>query len=68
MTEANGPEPPGSLWFTLDEALELLAALEVARSALADSGHLTVVMALEPQLRNLNRKLGFDDQGGADDI
>ena len=66
MSDPNGAEPPGFVWYTLDEALELLAALEDARGALTDSGHLTVVLALEPQLRELNRKLGFDDQGGAD--
>ena len=68
MTDPNGAEPPGSVWYTLDDALGLLGTLEDARDALTASGHLTVLLALEPQIRELNRKLGFDDQGGADDL
>jgi hypothetical protein len=68
MTDPNGREPPGSVWYTLEEALDLLAALEDARAALTDSGHQTVVLTLEPQVRDLSRTLGFDDQGDADDV
>jgi hypothetical protein len=61
-------EPPRHIWYTLGEALELLAVLEDARDALIDAGHLSVVVAVEAQVRDLNRRLEFDDPwGGADD-
>lgn len=60
-------EPPRHVWYSLDEALELLAALEDARDALIDAGHLTVVVALEAQVRELSRKLDFDDPEGSAD-
>jgi hypothetical protein len=53
-------EPPRHVWYSLEEALELLAALEDARDALIDSGHLAVV-ALETQVRELSHRLEFDD-------
>ncbi len=60
-------EPPREVWFSLDEALELLATLEDARDALIESGHLSVVMTVESQIRELSRRLDFDDpQGDAD--
>jgi len=37
--------------YELDEALELLADLEDGRDCLIESGHLTVVLALEAELR-----------------
>jgi hypothetical protein len=55
-------EPPRHVWYTLDEALELLAVLEDARDGLIDAGRLTVVVALEAQVRALSRKLEFDDR------
>lgn len=67
MSFRDEQEPPRHVWYGLDEALELLAALEDARDALIDSGQLTVVVALEAEVRELSRKLDFDDpEGGAD--
>jgi hypothetical protein len=45
----------------LEEALELLAALEEARDALIETDHLTEVVRLETQIQLLSRRLGFDD-------
>ena len=60
-------EPPREVWFSLDESLELLATLEDARDALIESGHLSVVMPVEAQIRDLSRRLDFDNpQGDAD--
>ena len=47
--------------YDLDEALTLLAALEDARDALIESGHLAAVVAVEAEIRLLNRRLGFGD-------
>jgi hypothetical protein len=60
-------EPPQSVSYDLEEALELLAVLEDARETLKDTGHLTGVVALEAQVRLLSRRLGFDDPEGDDD-
>ena len=59
-------EPPDAITLTLDEALDLLVALEDARDTAVTGGHLSGVAALEAEIRMLSRKLGFDD-GGADD-
>lgn len=53
--------------YDLDEALALLAALEDARDALVDSGHLAVVAAVEDEIRLLSRTLGFGDTSGGTD-
>ena len=58
-------EPPTSVTYDLDEALELLAALEDARDTLRDTEHLARVLTLEAQIQLLSRRLGFDD-GGTD--
>ena len=60
-------EPPRHVWYSLEEALELLAVLEDARDALTDSGHLVVVVDVEAQVRDLNRRLDFADPEGDDD-
>ena len=52
---------------SLDETLDLLADLEDARDALSDSRHLTVMVAVESQIRLLSRRLGFADPSGGDD-
>ncbi len=57
-------EPPRDVWFTLDEALELLATLEDARDALIESSHLSVVMPVEAQIRLLSHRLDFDNPQG----
>lgn len=58
-------EPPPSVAYDLEEALELLAALEEARDTLRDTEHLAGVVTLEAQIQLLSRRLGFDD-GGTD--
>ena len=58
-------EPPTSVTYELEEALDLLAALEDARASLLDTQQFAGVLALEAQIQLLSRKLGFDD-GGAD--
>jgi hypothetical protein len=60
-------EPPRYVWYSLEEALELLAALEDARDALMDRTHLALVVALEDQIRTLSRRLDFDDPDGGSD-
>jgi hypothetical protein len=59
------PEPPTSVRYELDEALDLPAALEDARDTLRDTEHFAGVLALEGQIQLLSRRLGFDD-GGTD--
>ncbi len=68
MSSPEGNRPPEGVWYGAEDALELLAVLEDARDALIDSRHLTVVLALELQVRQLNGKLGFGDQEGDDGI
>lgn len=67
MTFPGGQEPPRHIWYGLEEALELLAVLEDAADALTGSGHLAVVVAVEDQVRALNRRLHFDDPDGGPD-
>jgi hypothetical protein len=58
-------EPPTSVTYNLEEALDLLAALEEARDTLRDTEHFAGVLTLEAQIQVLSRRLGFDD-GGTD--
>lgn len=58
--------PPEAVAFTIEESLELLAALEDARDALTDTDHLAVLAQVEHQVALLNRKLGFRQPGGGD--
>jgi hypothetical protein len=51
--------------YDLEEAPELLAALEDTRDVLGDSDHLAVLVQVEQQIEVPSRRLGFD-QGGAD--
>ncbi|MCU1460345.1 MAG: hypothetical protein JWO37_420 [Acidimicrobiales bacterium] len=60
-------EPPDAVSYTLEEALTLFAALEDARDALIDSGHLAAVVTVETEIRLLSRRLGFDDPSGGTD-
>jgi hypothetical protein len=60
------PEPPHEIGYTLEEALDLLAALEEARDALAETNHLVEVSELEHQVQILSRRLGFGDTGDRD--
>ncbi|MCI0347012.1 MAG: hypothetical protein L0221_16485 [Chloroflexi bacterium] len=61
---ASKPEPPERVVYDLDDALTLLAALEDARDALIDSGHLAAVVSVETEIRVLSRKLRFQDPDG----
>jgi transcription initiation factor IIE alpha subunit len=58
-------EPPDGVRYSLEEALELLAALEDGRDVLVDTDHLSVLAQVEHQIQQLNRRLGLD-QGGPD--
>jgi len=59
------PQPPAGVSYGLDEALDLLAALEDGRDVLIDTDHLAVLSQIEHQVQILSRKLGFDE-GGSD--
>ncbi|MDA8309451.1 MAG: hypothetical protein M0Z46_02355 [Actinomycetota bacterium] len=59
--------PPGDVVLTLEQALDLLAALEDARDVLVGTDHLSVLAQVEGQIQRLSRKLGFDE-GGSDVI
>lgn len=59
--------PPGDVALTLEQALDLLSALEDARDILVGTDHLSVLAQVEDQIQRLSRKLGFD-QGGPDAI
>ena len=67
MAFPTGPLPPTHVTYALDEALELLAALEDARDVLVDSDHLGILAELFQQITVLNRKLGFEASGGNTD-
>jgi len=58
-------EPPLEVVLDLEEALNLLAALEDGRDVLIDTDHLAVLSQVEQQIQILSRKLGLD-QGGFD--
>lgn len=60
-------QPPDEVSYRLDEALDLLAALEDVRDTLIDAGRLAVVVVVEAQIRLLSRRLGFDDPPGGSD-
>lgn len=64
---ATRAEPPEEIRFSLEQALTLLAALEDARDALIVSGHLSVVVAVEAEVRELSRRLGFQAPEGDPD-
>ncbi len=65
VMESGGP--PDEVRYDLDESLGLLAALEDARDAVADTDHLAIVAQLEQQIAGLSRKLGFDHPSGGGD-
>ena len=64
MTFPDDREPPGIVRYTLEEALDLLAALEEARDALIVTDHLAEGSQVEHHIRLLSRRLGFDENGG----
>jgi hypothetical protein len=59
-------EPPARVQYGLEEALDLLAALEEARDALITTDHLAEAAQVEHQVHLLSRRLGFDESGGKD--
>jgi hypothetical protein len=65
MPNGDDQEPPDTIVFDLEEALDLLTALEAARDTLRDTEHLAGVLLLEGQIQVLHRKLKLDD-GGSD--
>ena len=66
MDDPSPQEPPGRVQYGLEEALELLAALEEARDALITTDHLAEAAQVEHQVQLLSRRLGFDEPGGQD--
>jgi hypothetical protein len=68
MTFPPDREPPNAVVLSLEEALELIGALEDARDALLITDHLVEVALVSNQLLRINRRLGFpdDDEGGDD--
>jgi hypothetical protein len=61
---ANGDDgPPDEVVYDLEEALDLLTALEAARDTLRDTEHYAGVVLLEGQIQVLHRKLRLDDGG-----
>jgi len=65
MSIPSDPVPPEQVRYNLEEALELLAAMEEARDALVTTDHLAEVSQLEHQIQALNRRLGFGEMGGS---
>jgi hypothetical protein len=63
----DGPQldPPEQIDLGLDEAIELLAALEDARDVLVETDHLSVLVQVEQQIQLISHKLGLE-QGGSD--
>ena len=58
---SEGEVPPDRVPFDLEEALDLLAALEEVCATLMATDHLTGVVAVEAQIRLLSHEVGFDD-------
>jgi len=66
MEDPSAQEPPARVNYGLEEALDLLAALEEARDALIVTDHLAEAAQVEHQVQLLSRRLGFDESGGQD--
>jgi hypothetical protein len=64
VEDPSAQEPPSRVQYGLEEALELLAALEEARDALITTDHLAEAAMVEHQVQLLSRRLGFDEPGG----
>ena len=60
------PQPPDRITYDLEEALDLLAALEDALEVVTGTDYLGVVAEVENEVARLHRKLGFDHPGGED--
>ena len=61
--ERTSGEPPHGIVYGLDEALDLLAALEDGRDILITTDHLSVLSQVEHQIQILSRKLALDEGG-----
>jgi hypothetical protein len=68
MSWSPSAEPPERVAFDLEEALELLAALEDALDIIAGTDHLAVLAQLEHEIVQLSRKLGLDQPPGGFDV
>lgn len=66
MTFPSDEEPPAQVGYSLEEALELLAALEEAGEALRSTDHFAELSRVEHEVRRLNGKLGLGNDGGRD--
>jgi hypothetical protein len=66
VEDPSAQEPPARVQYGLEEALDLLAALEEARDALITTDHLAEAAQVEHQVQLLSRRLGFNDSGGQD--
>jgi len=66
MTFSGDAEPPAQVTYSLEEALELLAALEEAGGALRSTDHLVELAQVEQEARRLHGKLGLGDDGQSD--
>lgn len=60
-------EPPDRIAYDVEEALELLAALEDAPEVVAATDYLGVVAEVENEVARLHRKLGFDHPSRGED-
>ncbi len=56
-------EPPHVVAFDLEEALNLLAALEDSWDTISNTDHFAVLSQVEHQIEILSRKLGLDEGG-----
>jgi hypothetical protein len=61
------PQPSDRITYGLEEALDLLAALEDALEVVADTDYLGVVAEVENEVARLHRMLGFDHPSGGED-
>jgi len=59
MSDPEEPAPPAEVRLALEEAPELLAALEESRDALLQTDHLAELVMIETQIQLLSRKPGF---------
>ena len=66
MTFPSDQEPPARVTYPLEQALELLAALEEAAEALRSTDHLTELSQVEFEVRRLHGKLELGTNGGSD--
>lgn len=60
-------QPPDRITYDLEEALDLLAALEDALEVVVGTDFLAIVADVENEVARLHRKLGFDHPSGGED-